>query len=56
MLEENRRLLTGRKAGGIALRMDDVLAQSFAFTDQTRLCGLIGGVKAVQSLSDLPSV
>jgi hypothetical protein len=56
VLEENRRILTGRKAGGIAERVDEIVAQSFAFTDQARLCGLIGGVGAVQSLADLPSV
>ena len=56
VLEENRRILAGRKAGGIAEKVDEIVAQSFGFTTQAQLNGLIGGIGAVQSLSDLPSV
>jgi len=54
VLEEHRRVLTGRKAAGVAERVDSLLADGFAYTTQTHLTGLIGRLRAVQSLADLP--
>ncbi len=56
LLEENRRILKGRRMGGVVEKVDAMLAEGFGFATRDALTGLIGRLKSVQSLADLPPV
>lgn len=56
VLAEYRATLMGRKAADIGLRVDDMLAQEFAFITQAQLAGVMGGLALVGSMADLPAI
>lgn len=56
VLADYRRSVSGRKAETVALRVDAALAEGFGFLDRAHLTGLIGRLRGIESLADLPSV
>jgi hypothetical protein len=56
ILKGYRQSLAGPEAAAVGIRVDAMLAQGFSFTDQTTLANLLGQLKQITGLHDLPAV